>query len=245
MMRIVVIIQARMGSTRLPGKVMLKLMDKPMLEHVVDRSRAIPSIHEVMIATTSNAEDDAIAEFAEEHRILCTRGSATNVLSRYYEAAKLSGADVIARVTSDCPLLDPDVSNAVIQAFMDHPEIDYCSNTISRSFPQGLDIEVFTFAALEKAYQDAQVNYELEHVTPYIYQHPDIFQIHQYVGDIDYSSYRWTVDTQEDYQLISAIYQAIYKPDKLFSWQEGIRFMEQHPDAGKLNAHIVQKKLGE
>ncbi|MEX1028732.1 MAG: glycosyltransferase family protein [Paenibacillaceae bacterium] len=244
-MRIVVIIQARMGSTRLPGKVMLKLMDKPMLEHVVDRSRAIPSIHEVMIATTSNPEDDAIAEFAGQHRIRCTRGSDTNVLSRYYEAAKASGADVIARVTSDCPLLDPDVSNAVIQAFLDYPETDYCSNTIDRSFPQGLDIEVFTFAALEKAYLEAQADYELEHVTPYLYRHPDIFQLHQYVGEIDYSSYRWTVDTQEDYQLITAIYESVYDPSKLFSWREGITFMEQHPDMKKLNAHIVQKKLGE
>jgi spore coat polysaccharide biosynthesis protein SpsF len=242
-MKIVVIIQARMGSSRLPGKVMLNLIDKPMLAHVVERCKAINSVHEVIVATTINAEDDQIQDFAERSNVYCYRCSELDVLSRFYEAATLRKADIVVRVTSDCPLIDPFVSNEVIQTFLNNSTIDFCSNTLVRSFPQGLDIEVFSYDVLERSHKEAKANFEREHVTPYIYQNQSLFQIEQYVNKVDYSNYRWTVDTAEDYKLITEIYKCIYSPVHLFSWQEGIVTMERNPSLNNLNSHIKQKTL--
>lgn len=244
-MKTTVIIQARTGSTRLPGKVLMKLYDQPMLAHVIDRCKAIQSVDHVMVATTTDISDDAIVKLASRMNIDVYRGSETNVLSRYYEAAQSTQSDVIVRVTSDCPLLDPQISNKVVQAFKADETLDYCSNTLQRSFPQGLDTEVFTFHALESAYRQAKEAFEQEHVTPYIYQHEKMFKLSQYVSPQNFSHYRWTVDTLEDFKLVEAIYSKLYRPGIIFPWSDVLELMNEQPELARINSHILQKKLGE
>lgn len=244
-MRTVAIIQARMGSTRLPGKVLLMLADKTVLAHVIERCQRAPLVDEVIVATTTKTSDDPIEREATNCGIPCFRGSEDDVLQRYHEAAKTHHADTVVRVTSDCPVLDPVVTNQVISQFMDSPMVDYCSNTLERSFPRGLDSEVFSFEALEKAFIQADINEEREHVTPYIYKNPRQFKLSSFKNKEDYSYYRWTLDTETDWQLITEIFHFLYIPGKLFYWQEVIQLMQQRPELALINAHVEQKKLGE
>ncbi|GAA4718743.1 cytidylyltransferase domain-containing protein [Brevibacillus fulvus] len=240
-MRSVVIIQARMGSTRLPGKVMKELIDQTVLAHVVQRAKAIPGIDEVAVATTVKPDDAVIAEEAKRLDVPVYRGSEQDVLSRYYEAAAQLKADVVMRVTSDCPLLDPHVSGAVLRKFLDTPGIDYASNTLDRRFPRGLDTEVFSFAALAQAFQEAKQAHEREHVTPFLYENRQRFVCGGVVNEQDHSNYRWTLDTAEDWQLIQVIYRHLYQSGGIFGWQEALALMEAHPEYVKINAHIEQK----
>lgn len=245
-MKTTVIIQARMGSTRLPGKVMLDLAGKPILSHVIDRCKAISLVDEVVIATTTSSMDDTIVDLAHTENVGIYRGSETNVLQRYYEAAKASRSDIVVRVTSDCPLLDPDISSKVVRCFRESTLLDYCSNTIQRTFPQGLDTEVFSMQALEKSYYNANKAYEQEHVTPYIYQNPNLFKMVQLcVKDKDYSSYRWTVDTPDDYELIKIVYDRLYLPHEIFTYGQVLELFEREHHLANINSHIVQKKLGD
>ena len=240
-MKYVVIIQARMGSTRLPGKVLKKLVDKTVLAHVIERTKAFPHIDEIIVATTSKSDDDSIVEEAKRWDVTVYRGSETDVLARYYEAAKKAKADAVIRITSDCPLLDPDVSTRVINAYRATEEFDYVSNTLERSYPRGLDIEVFSFASLQIAFREASASHHREHVTPYIYENQNRFFCHSVVSERDYSSYRWTLDTLEDWNLIERIYLSLYQPGKLFSWREVVTLLEQNPEWVSINSHIVQK----
>ncbi|MEJ8305964.1 glycosyltransferase family protein, partial [Saccharibacillus sacchari] len=190
-MQIVAIIQARMGSTRLPGKVMKMLGDRTVLGHVINRCKAIPLVTQVIVATTAAEEDDILCKEAELYGVSYYRGSENNVLSRYYEAAKMAKAEVVVRVTSDCPLLDPQISNSVIKHFL-RSECDYASNSLSKTFPRGLDTEVFSFKVLERAYQNAELSFEKEHVTPYLYLHPELFNVEAYYNEKNQSQYRLT-----------------------------------------------------
>jgi spore coat polysaccharide biosynthesis protein SpsF len=240
-MNIGVIIQARMGSTRLPGKVMLNLMGKTVLEHVVDRCKQISSATDVLIATTNLEKDNVIEHDAKRLGVFCYRGSEENVLNRYYEAAKARNLDVVIRITSDCPLIDPELSTEIVEAFLNDPLCDYCTNSLERSYPRGLDLEIFTFKALEQANLEAESLYEFEHVTPYIHDHPEKFRIKSFKGTENYSDYRWTLDTFEDWQLIQEIYKKLYIPNEIFSWKQGILLMEQFPELIEINKHIEQK----
>lgn len=248
-MKTVAIIQARMGSTRLPGKVMKELCGKTILAHVINRVKLCPLIDEVVIATTTHSQDDVIIQEAEQYDIQWFRGSETNVLERYYQAAKRFEADVIVRVTSDCPLFDPDILTEMLDYFQTETSqglsIDYLSNSLNRSYPRGLDAEIFTIAALEKSYLEAQLDYEKEHVTPYIYQHPELFSLHNQSWDEDFSEYRWTLDTEEDWQFISKIYQELYRKEKTFNTDEILEFLDENPHLQLINGHIQQKKLGD
>lgn len=245
-MKKVVIVQARMGSTRLPGKVLLPLAGRPVLAHVVDRLRAVPNIDDVMIALPDTPEDDRLAEFCRRADVPYYRGSQSDVLSRYYGAAVQERADVVIRVTSDCPAIDLGVTAQTIQAFLDDRSYDYMSNTTTRlTFPRGLDTEVFTFAALEHAQRNAHIEFEREHVTPYIKMHPELFKAGLVANEQDWSQYRWTLDTPEDYELLQRIFNHLYSPDVHFSWTDVLKLMQQHPKYPLLNAHIEQKKLGE
>ncbi|CAM4392542.1 cytidylyltransferase domain-containing protein [Saccharibacillus endophyticus] len=242
-MRIVAIIQARMGSTRLPGKVMKTLGDRTVLGHVIMRCQAIESVTHVIVATSTLGEDDAICIEAEKYGVSHYRGSQRNVLDRYYYAAKEMEADLILRITSDCPLLDPLISEAVIQDFL--AEIcDYSSSGLSNTFPRGLDTEIFTFAALEKSHREATVEYEREHVTPYIYQHPEIFTFRTYSNQKDESRFRLTLDTPQDWELIRKIYEVLYKGE-IFYWEDVYRVLQENPEWPLINAEVQQKKLGE
>lgn len=244
-MKTIAIIQARIGSTRLPGKVMKRLCRRTVLSHVIHRVQACPFIDKVVVATTLTSQDDGVAQEAEACGTLSFRGSEVDVLERYYFAVQAHQADIIVRITSDCPLIDPTVLSEMLACFHGQAarglEIDYLSNTLQRSYPRGLDAEVFTVAALEKAHQEAKDPYEREHVTPFIYRHPELFSIHQHIQHMDLSAHRWTLDTEEDFHLIKLIYDALGDRDSIFGTDEVLAFLEQNPEVLKINAHVQQK----
>jgi spore coat polysaccharide biosynthesis protein SpsF len=249
-MRTVAIIQARMGSTRLPGKVMKDLCGKTVLAHVVRRVRACSLIDDVVVATTSSPADDVIVSEAQKCGASWFRGSEDDVLDRYWRAARQFGAQVVVRVTSDCPLLDPEILRRMLEHFRKETSrgrrIDYLSNTLEpRTYPRGLDAEAFTFDALERAWREAGEPWEREHVTPYIYGHPEFFALDAWRNDEDLSGYRLTLDTEEDWELISRIYGALYRDEEVFGLRETTALLRQKPDLARINAHVVQKELGE
>jgi len=226
-----------MGSSRLPGKVMKDLGGQTVLHHVIDRVRL--ACENIVIATSDKPQDDQIEVEAKKCGAKVFRGSENDVLSRYYGAAVENKADIVVRVTSDCPLYDGWLLRDMLAYFKDE---DYLSNSIVPRFPRGLDTEIFTFAALEKAHKEAAQDYEREHVTAYIYQHPEKFKIRGYKRQPDLSSMRWTLDTEEDWQMISAVYKALYKGE-IFKTADVVKFLIENPEIAELNAHIEQKKL--
>jgi spore coat polysaccharide biosynthesis protein SpsF len=237
--KVVAIIQARMGSTRLPGKVLKDLCGETVLARVVNRTRRATILHEVVVATSVQPADDAIVQECGRLSVACFRGDEADVLDRYYRAAEKFSADAIVRITSDCPLIDPEVSDKTIRAFLDqHP--DYASNVLQRSYPRGLDTEVMTFAALQSAQREARDPYQREHVTPFLYQHPDRFRLVSVTGDRDYSHYRWTLDTREDLEFLRAVCaRRAEAPDP--AWQDVLRILEGEPDLAAINEHVKQK----
>ena len=237
-MKTIAIVQARMGSSRLPGKVLLDLAGEPMLARVLRRVRRARRVDEVLVATTTEARDDAIAAFCVERDWLCFRGSEQDVLDRYYQAATGRRADVVVRVTSDCPLIDPELIDATLAA-LDLQQAAYASNVLRRSYPRGLDVEAFTFAALETAWQEDRNPAWREHVTQYLVRHPERFAQTDVADETDHSAFRWTVDTPEDYALVEKIY-AHFGADE-FSWREVLALLARHPDWLALNEHIEQK----
>lgn len=242
-MKVVCIVQARVGSTRLPGKVLKKICGKTVLEHDIDRLKRIKNIDEIIIATTTLEKDNAIVKECQRLGVKCFRGSEEDVLSRYYYAAKENNADVVVRVTSDCPLIDPEVSEKIIQYYLDNKDkYDYVSNTIERTYPRGLDTEVFSFSALEKAFNEAISKRDKEHVTPYIWDNANVFRLAQYKNIKDYSNLRWTLDTEEDYRLISSIYEK-FRNKKYFSMHEILKFLEGNPKIKEINKNVEQKKI--
>jgi spore coat polysaccharide biosynthesis protein SpsF len=247
-MKNVAIIQARMGSTRFPGKVMKTLGELTVLGHVITRVKFCPLVDEVMVATTILPTDEVIVKKAKAHGASVFRGSEDDVLSRYYGAAKEAKADVIIRVTSDCPLFDPYVLEEMLQKFYQVKDsgqpLDYLSNTLGRTFPRGLDAEIFTFSALERAHFKAKLAMEREHVTPYIYRHPEIFFLKNFLCPEDLSFHRWTLDTQEDFDLIQEIFKALGKARTFFSTREILDLFAQRPELLAINANIRQKELG-
>lgn len=247
-MKTVAIIQARMGSTRLPGKVMKQLCGKSVLAHVICRVKACSLVDEVVVATTDSQSDDVIVAESKKYAAKWFRGNQEDVLERYYLAAKEYNADVVVRVTSDCPLFDHEILTQMLNYFntqiISGQQIDYLSNILNyRSYPRGLDAEVFTFNVLEKTFLKADKPYEKEHVTPYIYEHPEIFSLHCYKWDKNYSYYRWTLDTEDDFKLISNIYSELYKDEKKFTTNEVLALLQTKPELIEINAHVKQKSL--
>lgn len=246
-MRTVAIIQAHMGSIRLPGKVMKSLCGKSVLGHVIERVKACHLLDDIVIAATISSADDVIIAEAEKYRVKWFRGSEEDVLERYYLAAKEYEAETVVRITSDCPLFDTNVLTEMLQYFNSEQKnglkIDYLSNTLTRSYPRGFDIEIFTFATLEKAFKESGKTYEREHVTPYIYKHPELFSLQDKTNDEDLSSYRLTLDTEEDFKLIKEIYITLYKEGEIFSTEKVLQLLKRRPDLAKINAHVEQKEL--
>jgi spore coat polysaccharide biosynthesis protein SpsF len=242
-MKTVAIVQARMGSTRLPGKVLQDLAGEPMLARVVNRTCRAKTLQEVVIATTTNTVDDVIVKLCEARGWSWFRGSEEDVLDRYYHAAKKYQADFIVRITSDCPLIDPEVIDHVVQEFLERqPEVDYASNTWPRrTFPRGLDTEVMRMDVLERAWREDRNPAWREHVTPYIYRNPDRFRIHNVVSPVDYSAMRWTVDTQEDLAFVRKVYD--YFGHDRFSWREVLKVLEEHPEWVEINRGVRQKRI--
>ncbi len=242
-MTVAAIIQARMGSTRLPGKVLKPIIGKPILWHVVNRTRQARLVDKVIVATTTLEDDQPIVDLCTSEGWLCFRGSENDLLDRYYQAASHYGADVIVRITSDCPLIDPGVVDKVVGEFLKgRSRLDYVSNGLPhRTYPRGLDTEVFSFATLKKAWSEDADPAWREHVTPYIYRHPELFRLGGVTNPADYSHMRWTVDTIEDLTLVSKIYDYFNRAD--FTWQEALEVVQDHPDWLEINKHIKQKTV--
>lgn len=235
-----------MASTRLPGKVMKNLYGKTILTHVIDRVKQSKLIDEIIIATTDHERDNIIVKEVEKNCAKYFRGSEDDVLSRYYYAAKENDGDIIVRITSDCPLIDPFVIDEMLEIFRNN-NYDLVTNAgtdlSKRTYPRGLDTEIFTFSILEKAYLDAKKKYQREHVTPYIYE--NINNIYYYKNNKDYSKYRWTLDTEEDFILIEKIYNYFYKYKNNFYLNDIIEYLNRNSNIIRINQHIKQKILRE
>lgn len=241
-MKVVIINQARMTSTRLPGKVLKEVLGKPLLEYQIERLRRIELADELVIATTTNGTDQPIVDLCEKLGVSYYRGSENDVLSRYYEAAQKYGADIIVRVTSDCPLIDPAVIDKVIKYFLDHQgQYDYVSNVLKRTYPRGMDTEVFSFQVLQDINASAVNLLDREHVTRYIYQNPQKYRLGNVRDEEDHSDLRWTVDTQEDFEFIKMILEVIYSSKHMFSFYDCLMLLQQNPELLDINRHVEQK----
>ena len=239
-----IIVQARMTSTRLPGKVLKEVQGKSLLAYQIERLRKVKLADTIVVATTVNATDDPIVRFCTDEDVDFYRGSEQDVLARYMGAARKCGASVIVRVTSDCPLIDPEVVDHVISRFARAAgRADYVSNTLLRTYPRGLDTEVFSYKVLEEAFSRASEPTEREHVTPYIYGRPERFCLLNVAQDTDLSAHRWTVDTKEDFELIRLMLESMYplKPD--FRMRDCLELLEEHPEWVAINRDIEQKAL--
>ncbi|OAM92855.1 spore coat polysaccharide biosynthesis protein SpsF [Pelosinus fermentans] len=242
-MKTVIIVQARMTSTRLPGKVLKTVLDKPLLEYQIERLRRIKLADEIVIAITTNDTDQPIVDFCNRLDLPFFRGSEEDVLSRYYGAAVEHSADVVVRVTSDCPVIDPVLSDGVIDFFF-KPQNDYDYLRLFQ-YPRGLDTEVFTFKALEESYFEAKKQPEREHVTPFLYRHPERYKVKYMTPLEDYSHHRWTVDTPEDFELIKRIIEELYPVKKMFDFVDIIKVIQRNPEWYYINDGVRQKEYGE
>jgi len=237
--KVVGIIQARMGSTRFPNKVLMEIAGRPMLWHVVNRVRQAKLLGEVIVATSWESSDDVIATFCEQEGILYFRGSEEDVLDRYYQAAKWIGADVIARITADCPLIDSQIIDRVIEHYL-NGDFDYASNTHPPTYPDGIDVEVFSFNALEKDWEEARWLSEREHVTPYIWKNPDKFKLSNVENDEDLSSLRWSVDEPQDLEFMRAVYNRL--DTESFGMADLLNLLKKCPELMDINAGIERNE---
>ena len=243
-MKTVIIVQARMGSSRLPGKVLKKVLDRPLLAYQMERLQRCDSVDEIMIATSIDKRDDVLDQFYRDNGIRCFRGSEDDVLERYYLAAKEVQADVVVRVTGDCPLIDPVIIDQVINFYLDNKILyDYVSLGTERTYPRGMDTEVFPFWVLEKSYKEAYTPAQHEHVTPYIYQNPQLFRIGSLIHEPDLSCHRWTVDQEEDFVLIEKIISNLYPVKPNFTMYDILDLFRLYPEWVEINAHVEQKKV--
>lgn len=240
--RTVAIIQARMGSSRLPGKVLMPLAGRPVIEWVIERVRQAQSFDEIVVATTVGVRDDQLARVAADAGALVVRGDELDVLGRYAEAAALSNADAIMRITADCPLIDPGILAAMVSRFQDcSAPCDLVTNARRRTYPRGLDAEIFARSALDVMAAEAAAPHQREHVTPFLYEHPERFAIVDFAGERDLSMLRWTLDTPEDGQLLSRIFEAAADPASL-RLGSTLEILDANPSWNEINAHIEQKK---
>ncbi|QCJ40992.1 acylneuraminate cytidylyltransferase [Bacillus sp. S3] len=240
-MKIGAIIQARMGSTRLPGKILKKVLGKTLLEYQIERVKRSKLINEIVIATTISDNDTPIVELCESLGISYYRGSEDDVLSRYYEAANEFSFETIIRLTSDCPLIDHEIIDQTIELYLSN-QFDYTANIINRKFPRGLDVEVFSKETLKKLHETARKHGHREHVTTFIFDHQELFKMGSLEAAEDFSHLRWTVDTIEDFLLIEKILTAIYPVHPTFLTKDVIELLNRNKDWMLLNSAIQQKK---
>lgn len=243
-MNVVCIIQARTTSSRLPNKVLLKLPfngEKTVLEQVIERVKRAKLISNIVVATTINRTDDKIEDLCKKLAIKCYRGSEENVLSRYYEAASISKADIVVRITSDCPCIDPQILDELIKFHIESKN-DFSSNNQVHTYPHGLDAEIVNYNCLVEAYQNASENYEIEHVMPYFYKSfPEKYKIGT-LKDSEYNhNIRITLDTKEDYSLLCLVYDYLYDEKKLFTKDDIVKLFKQKSFLYEINKTIEQK----
>jgi len=243
--KIVAIIQARMGSSRLPGKVLKTISGKPMLLHTYERVCQSKLVNEIIIATTNDQSDDLIAQFCDHHNLQYFRGNQFDVLDRYFQAARIHLAEIIVRITADCPLMDPALIDQTIISFLEQ-KVDFAANRLpppwKRTYPIGLDVEVCSFNALEKAWTESKLVYEREHVMPYLYDQTDRFKTLLIHHETDYGQKRWTVDTPQDLLVVEMIINN-FLPSNRFSWLDVIDFVSLHPEIEQMNQEVSAKSV--
>lgn len=244
----VAIIQARMSSSRLPGKVLKDIVGKPMLEHIVERLKTVSAIDKIVVATSSESTDQPIYDFCQQKAINCYRGDLNDVLDRFYKTALTHNADFVIRVTGDCPCIDPSLVAKLIDLFhlgdYDHVGIATGAGAIFEEarFPNGFDAECFTRKALEKAWQEASLPGDREHVTPYIWRNKDIFKCGSLKPEQDYSYIRLSVDKKEDLELVTKIFEALYEAKGVFLMNDIVEYLYQYPHLLKLNQDFIGKE---
>ncbi len=235
--RVVALIQARMGSTRLPGKSLALIGGRPLLQHVIERAQAAETVHDVVVATTWQLADRAIHDLAERCGAHCFAGSVDDVLDRFYQAAWLSHASIVVRLTADDPFKDPAIIDRVVHQLLDHPDLDYVSNTITPTFPEGLDVEAFRFQALDRAWRLATLASDREHVTPFIWRQPKHFRIAQITNRRDLSDLRWTIDYPQDLAFARAIADRLPGNPVM---DEILSLLHREPQLAHINNHITR-----
>ena len=247
---IVAIVQARMGSTRLPGKILKKILRKPMLWHIINRLNQVGEINEVVIATSKLLKDDPVYKMSKEYGISCFRGSESNVLKRFFDAAVMAKADYIIRITGDCPLVDPPTISKLVKLFF-NGSFDFCgvacgagvaNQTNINRFPDGMDAEIFSFQALQEANEEADTDLQREHVTPFIWKDKKRYSSATLFPETsDYSDLRWTVDNQEDFDFVNWIYDMLYPRNSQFKLDDILDLLKNNPDVIK-NKHLIGKE---
>jgi spore coat polysaccharide biosynthesis protein SpsF len=244
-MRILTVIQARMSSSRLPGKILLPILGKPLLLRMIERVQKTELIGRLVIATSTNTDDDEIENLCAANNLICFRGHLTDLLDRHYQAAKKFGADAVVKIPSDCPLIDPKIIDEVLKYFMDNSgQFDFVSNLHPATYPDGNDVEIFSFAALEKAWREAGKQLEREHTTPYFWENPDKFKIGNVAWEtgLDYSStHRWTIDFEEDYKFIKKVYEELYENKPDFGLYDILNLLEDKPEIADINKKYLGK----
>jgi spore coat polysaccharide biosynthesis protein SpsF len=244
--RICVILQARITSTRLAAKVLMEICNDPIIHHVIERLKHCKRIDDIILAIPDTNPNDVLEEYAEKIGCHYVRGSENDVLSRYYQAAKQFNVTDIVRVTADCPLIDPRLVDFMIEYYLTE-KVDYAAIDVDKYYPRGLDAEIFSFETLKKIDREARQTYEREHVTPYIYGHPELFKIKFLEAEkkLTRPEIRLTVDKQEDFNLVKEIFENLYDKDRMFYAGDVIDFLDNHPELLFINKDITQKKLDE
>lgn len=242
--RIVATIQARMRSERLPGKVLLPILGRPNLALMVERLRRVRSVDDVVIATTAHSSCDPIEDLARALRVVCFRGSEEDVLDRVLRAGEVAEADLIVETTGDCPLIDPPTVALVIDRFLEGG-VDYCSNILVRTYPRGMDTQVFPLTVLREVARLTDDPVDREHVSYYIYQHPERFRLRNVESGLPSSAadLRLTVDTADDFRLVKTIFEELYPAKPAFTLSDILALFERRPELADINRHVQQKSV--
>jgi len=240
-MKVVAILQARTSSSRLPNKVLLPILGKPMIEHQIDRMSFCKNIDQLVVATSNDKSDDTIENLCNKLGISCFRGDLHDVLDRFYQAAKLLKPDHIVRLTGDCPLIDPKVIDAVITKHLDD-RADYTSNCCPPTYPDGLDVEVLRFSVLKESWEKAVLPSNREHVTLYVREKDNNYQLSNYIGDVDLSEMRWTVDEPKDLEFVTKVYEELYHINNNFNTADILELLEDNDDISFINSAIQRNE---
>jgi spore coat polysaccharide biosynthesis protein SpsF len=236
MVKVLAIVQARMGSSRLPGKVLKEILGRPVLWHLINRLKQAKLINQIIIATSDNDRDEPIVRFAEENGIACYAGSESDLVDRLYQAAKRCLADAIVRITADCPLVDPVLVDRIIKLYLDSKgSLDYVSNINPRTYPDGLDVEIFSFQALKKVWEEVKDPFRREWITTNFFEHPEEYRLGNLEHGEDLSHLRWTLDYQEDLDCIVEIYKRLYLDDRVFLMKDILVLLREHPELSEIN----------
>ncbi|MCG3204419.1 MAG: 3-deoxy-manno-octulosonate cytidylyltransferase [Elusimicrobia bacterium] len=245
-MKTTAFVQARLGSTRLPGKILMDIEGQPLIWHVLERVRAASSIDDIVVATTSNHSDAPLVAYLNQIGVLVTQGSENDVLDRFYQAALKHRTDIVVRITPDDPFKDPAViDQAVALLKSGQPHLDYVSNcsydgSIKSTFPEGIDIEVMTFNCLERLWKNAKRSSEREHVTPYLFNHGSEFKKQGFYHPVDLSKHRWTIDYENDMAFTREIYRRLYKKKKIFLMQDILDVLSLEPQLALINSGTIR-----